>query len=346
MNFDARRWAATALVAAGAATGSSLAAAQEVTLRIHHFVPAPATAHANTIVPWAERVMAQSDGRIKIEIYPTMQLGGAPPQLYDQVRDGVVDIVWTLPGYTRGRFPMIEAFELPFMVSSAEATSQAVQEYYETYAREEFDDIHPIFFHVHARGLFHTRGTAVTSIDDLDGLRIRAPTRQVLELMNELGATPVGMPVPQVPQQLSKGVIDGAVIPYEITWPLKVHELVDYHTEFAGDRGLYTSVFLFAMNKDSYESLPDDLRAIIDANSGLNVVGEIGRIWDEAEGPGANAAREQGNEILTISADDAQAWRDAAQPVIDRWIAEMDEAGNDGQALYDAASALVEKYSR
>lgn len=336
-------------IGGAALTGALLASAalaQEVTLRVHHFVPPPATANSKTIVPWADKVMADSNGRIKIEIYPAMQLGGAPPQLYDQVRDGVVDIVWTLPGYTRGRFPMIEAFELPFMVSSAEATSQAVQEYYETYAKDEFGDIHPIFFHVHARGLFHMRDKPVANIHDLQGTKIRAPTRQVLEMMTVLGATPVGMPVPQVPQQLSKGVIDGTVLPYEITWPLKVHELVKHHTEFAGDRGLYTSVFLFAMNKAKYESLPDDLKAVIDANSGMNVVQGIGATWDAAEGPGRKAARERNNDILTISPEGARAWRTAAQPVIDKWIADMSAAGHDGQKLYDDAVALVEKYSK
>src|SRR3546814_653162 len=245
------------------------AAAQEVALRIHHFLPPQAPVPANFIAPWAEKVTRESGGRIAFEIYPSMQLGGKPPALYDQARDGVVDIIWTLTGYTPGRFPGTEAFELPFVPASAEATSQAAWKFYEKHLTEEFKDVHLIAAHTHGPGLLHVKGDGVETLEDMEGLKLRGPTRQANALISALGATPVGMPVPAMPEALSKGVIDGTVIPWGVTTPLKVAELVDSHTDFAGPRGPYTSFFVFAMNKARYEALPDDLQAVPDATPGL-----------------------------------------------------------------------------
>ena len=321
------------------------AAAQDVTLRVHHFLPPQSTTHARFIEPWAERVETQSDGRIAVEIYPAMQLGGSPPALYDQAREGVVDVVWTLPGYTPARFPMVEVFELPFVAASAEATSQAVQEFYERNLADEFADIHVLMVHVHAPGTFHIRGPEVTSLEDLEGLKVRGPTRVTNAALETLGAVPVGMPVPQVPEALSRGVVDAAVIPWEVALPLRVHELVDTHTEIGGDRGFYTAVFLFAMNKQTYDDLPEDLQAVIDANSGLALAREIGRVWDEAEIRGRDAAVDAGNTIVTLTPDEVERWRDVTQPVTDAWVDEMNAAGVDGQALLDEARSLVAKYA-
>jgi TRAP-type C4-dicarboxylate transport system substrate-binding protein len=333
-------------LAAAVVVGLALpAAAQEVTLRVQHFLPPPSTTHKDFIEPWARKVEAESGGRIKIEIYPSMQLGGKPPALYDQVRDGVVDIAWTLPGYTAGRFPIIEVFELPFLAASAEATSQAAHAFYLKHAVEEFADIHPLMVHVHAPGSLHLKGKEVTSLDDLKGLKLRAPTRMTNAALEALGATPIGMPVPAVPESLARGVIDGAALPYEVTLPLKVHELTTSHTEIGGERGLYTAVFLFAMNKARYEALPADLRQVIDDNSGIALAKQIGRVWDAAEQPGRQAAEAQGASFHAIEGEELARWQAATAGVTAAWIAEMDAAGRDGQALVDDATALIAKYA-
>jgi TRAP-type transport system periplasmic protein len=338
------RTAAGALASGVMLAVASVALAQEVTLKVAHFLPAAAPAHALFMEPWARQVEAGSGGRIKVEIYPAMQLGGKAPQLYDQVRDGIADVVWTLPGYTPGRFPTIEVFELPFLPASAEATSQAVQAFYEKHQLKEFADIHPLMFHVHAPGLFHMKGAPIQSLDDLPGKKIRAPTRVINDTLGTLGATPVGMPVPQVPEALSRGVVDGVVIPWEVSRPLRVHELTDSHTSFAGDRGFYTSVFLFGMNKEKYESLPDDLRQVIDDNSGLALAQKIGKVWDEAEAPGRQAAEAVGAEFYVIEGAELERWKEASQPVIDAWIEQMSANGQDGAALVEEARSLIEHY--
>lgn len=324
---------------------SAGAQAQDVTLRVHHFLPATSTTHAQFILPWAERIEAGSDGRISVEVYPAMQLGGAPPNLYDQARDGVADIVWTLPGYTPGRFPIAEVFELPFMPASAEATSQAAHAFYEQHLREEFGDVHVLMVHAHSPGSLHLRNQPVATREDLEGLRVRAPSRVINDALAALGAVPVGMPVPQVPEALSRGVIDGAVIPFEVARPLRVHELADFHTVIEAERGFYTALFLFAMNRDRYQSLPEDLRAVIDANSGLGLAQEIGRVWDQAEEEGRQAAIERGNTFVSLSDSEIERWREATQPVIDEWVAARTGEGLDGAALLNEARALIIRFA-
>src|SRR3546814_9386629 len=169
------------------------AAAQEVALRIHHVLPPQAPVPANFIAPWAEKVTRESGGRIAFEIYPSMQLGGKPPALYDQARDGVVDIIWTLTGYTPGRFPGTEAFELPFVPASAEATSQAAWQFYEKHLTEEFKDVHLIAAHHNGPGLLPVKGDGVETLADLAGLKLRGPTRPATAPISPPGAPPVGL---------------------------------------------------------------------------------------------------------------------------------------------------------
>ncbi|MDX8349482.1 TRAP transporter substrate-binding protein [Cognatiyoonia sp. IB215446] len=327
-----------------AACLSTGAAAQEVTLRLHQFLPAQANVPAHILDVWADKVEADSDGRIKVDRFPSMQLGGTPPQLIDQAIDGVADVIWTVAGYTPGRFPQLEVFELPFISTSAEATSRAYWELAEERMMDtDFAAFKPLGLWVHGPGLIHSN-RPIADVADLNGLKLRAPTRTTTTLFTGLGATSVGMPVPAVPEALSKGVIDGAVIPWEVVPALKVHELVSNHTEF-GDAHLYTTAFIFAMNKGVYEGLPDDLKAVIDANSGLEFSAFAGRTMEEYDAPGRAMAEEAGNTIVTLTDEQVAAWRAASQPTIDNWIAEADAAGIDGTGLHDAATALIAKHS-
>jgi len=337
----------TTLLAIALAAGAAPALAQEVTLKVHHFIGPNAPTQTVLIEPWAKRVEEQSDGRIKVEIYPSMTLGGKPPQLISQLRDGVVDIVWTVTSYTPGQFPRTEVFELPFVHhGDAVATNLAIQDLYDEWLAEEYQDVHPILIHVHAGNALHTVDQPVHEPGDLTGLKIRTPSRTGSFVLEALGAVPVGMPVPELPQALSKKVVDGTTIPFEISLPLKIHELVEYDMEFEDGDRLGTAVFLFGMNKARYDSLPDDLKAVIDQNSGANLAAEIGEAWMEVEKPGLQAAIDAGNEIIYWPVADKPKWQAAVQPAIDRWVTEVTAAGIDGQALLDAATAAVEAHSR
>jgi TRAP-type C4-dicarboxylate transport system substrate-binding protein len=336
-------------IAAGTALaftlGAGAALAQDVTLRMHQFLPAQANVPKHMLMPWAERVMEESDGRIQIDHYPSMQLGGKPPQLVDQVIDGVADVIWTVAGYTPGRFPQAEVFELPFTMTDAEATSRAYWEFAEKNMFDaDFEDLKIIAVWVHGPGLIHSN-EPITSVDDLNGVKLRAPTRTTNMMFTALGATPIGMPVPAVPEALSKGVIDATVIPWEVTGSLKVPELVENHTEF-GDEALYTTAFIFAMNQDKYAALPDDLKAVIDDNSGADLSAWMGKTMASYDAPEREKAVEMGNNIITLDDGQVAEWKAAAENTVADWVASMDEAGFDGQALVDEAAALIEKNSQ
>ena len=324
--------------------GASMASAQEVTLTLHQFLPPQANVPAKILDVWADSVEEDSGGRIKIDRYPSMQLGGKPPELMDQAIDGVADIVWTVVGYTPGRYPSTEVFELPFMMTDARAASRAYWEMFEKHMKDkEFKDVHILGTWVHGPGLIHVNKEVRTPAD-MEGLKIRGGSRLANALLEKVGATPVGMPVPAVPEGLSKGVIDGTTIPWEVTAALKIPELVENHTEFEGN-ALYVLTFVLAMNKDRYESLPDDLKKVIDDNSGLEFSVFAGGQMQEDDGPARQAAVDRGNNIVTLSEDEAQAWREVASPIYDEWVAEMNEKGIDGQALIDEARMLIDKYT-
>jgi TRAP-type C4-dicarboxylate transport system substrate-binding protein len=324
-----------------AATGAQ-AQAQEVTLRFQHFV-SPASANPTHFMqPWADTIEEQSGGRIRVEIYPFMQLGGAAPDQYDLIRDGVIDGGWVIPGYQPGRFPEAEALELPFMTTkSAEEASRAAWTFTQQHLLDDFADVHLIAVHMHGRGLVHLQGPPIEELSDFDGLRLRGPSRAATLLLERLGATPVGMPVPAFPEALSRGVVDGGVITWEQAPSLRLDELTESHTDVAGDYSLYNLYFLWAMNREVYEGLPADLRAVIDANSGLMASAWAGRAHDIGDAEGRRAMEDAGNMIAEMSPDLTAEIEALGEAVIADWIAQADAAGLDGAALVEAARAAV-----
>lgn len=334
-------------VAAGfaAALMGTTALAADVTLTLEHFLPAQANVPVQVLDVWADKIEAESGGRIEIERYPSMQLGGTPPELIDHVQDGIVDLGWTVVGYTPGRFPRTEVFELPFMVTDARAASYAYAKIFEEQmADEDFKDVKIIGTWVHGPGMFHTN-KPVTKPEDLQGMKIRGGSRLVNDLLTRVGAEPIGMPVPAVSEALSKGVLDGTTIPWEVTPAVKVSELVSNHTEFEGP-ALYNLTFVLAMNKDKYESLDDDLKAIIDANSGVPFSIFAGGTQADADAPARQIAVDRGNNIITVSQADAEAaWAPITAPIYETWVADMNAKGIDGQALIDEAKQLMSEYT-
>ncbi len=345
--FISRR-AALHLTVGGAAVlglGQRAWAQAPVTLRIHQMLPAQATIPARALAPWGQKVERESAGRLKVQQFNTMALGGTPPQLFDQARDGVVDIVWTVLGYTPGRFNRCEVFELPFMSATAEASSKAFQEYADKFAADEFKDVKLICVHTHGPGLFHTRAP-ILGLESLRGMKVRGGSRIINNMLGKLGAIPVGMPVPAVTDALSKGVIDGTTIPWEVTPSLKVAELVKNHTGFAGREGLYTQTFAVAMNRASYDRLPPEAKRVIDANSGIDAAGFFGRAMDEGDVVGRDLAQRAGNQIVMLDIAETQRWRRTAGAVETDWLAEAKGKNLDGVRLLAEARSLLGKYQR
>jgi TRAP-type C4-dicarboxylate transport system substrate-binding protein len=330
-----------ALALAGAIQASHAA---DVTLRFHQMLPPQATIPAVAIKAWAEKVEKESGGRIKIQRFDSMQLGGKPPELYDQAKDGVVDLIWTVLGYTPGRFPKTEAFELPFTTGLAEPGSRAFQEFVEKYAMDEFKDVHLIAVHVHGPGLFHSV-TPITRLEDLKGMKVRGGSRVINIMLEQLGAIPVGLPVPAVSEALSKGVIQATTIPWEVVPSLKVEQLARNSTGFSGNKGLYTQTFAVAMNKAAYDKLPADLKKVIDNNSGMVAAAMFGKAMDEGDKRGLAIAQKAGNNIITLSPEETARWQRVANGTRAIWYKEVASKGLDGQKLAAEADALVAKYA-
>jgi TRAP-type C4-dicarboxylate transport system substrate-binding protein len=333
---------------AAASLGAPLAALaqQTVTLKFHTFMAPLSNVWLLMHKPWMDKVEKESGGRIKFEAYPAMQLGGTPAQLYDQVRDGVVDVVWTLPGTTAGRFPRIEVFELPFMMNNAEATSKAYWQYFESECPDEFKETQVIALQVHGPGMFHSAKKLIKEPGDLRGMKVRGPTRQVTKMLASVGATPVGMPLPGIPDALSKGTIDACVIPWEVVPSVKVHELTKFHSEFdSTGPALYTTTFVMAMNKSKYESLAPDLKKVIDANSGLATSAWLGKTQQANDPLGRKAAVEAGNTIHQVSAEARQQFIKLSSAIDDQWVKDMDGRGFNGAKLLARARELIAKNS-
>ena len=319
--------------------------AADVTLRFHQMLPPQATIPSLAIKPWAEKVEKESGGRIKVQQFSSMQLGGKPPELFDQAKDGVVDIVWTVLGYTPGRFPKTEAFELPFTTGLAEPGSRAFQEYVQKFAMDEFKDVKLIAVHVHGPGLFHSL-TPINKLEDLKGLKVRGGSRVINIMLEQLGATPVGMPVTGVGEALSKGVISATTIPWEVVPALKVEQIAKNSTGFSGSKGLYTQTFAVAMNQAAYDKLPPDLKKVIDANSGMTAAAMFGKAMDDGDKAGLAAAQKAGNKIVTLSPEETARFQRTANGTRAVWYREVAGKGIDGQKLAAEADALVEKFSK
>lgn len=336
------------IAAAFALCTAGIGAAQaEVVLKVHHFLPPSANAHQKIIQPWCDKVAKESGGELKCQIYPAMQLGGTPPQLMDQARDGVADIVWTIPTYSAGRYAKTEVFELPFMAVNAKQGSQALWEYTQKFSLDEFKGLKPIFMHTTEGYVLHS-SKPVTQMEQLRGMKIRTATRISAKMVAGLGGTPVQMPLPQVSDAISKGVVDGVLVPWEAMPATKLHEIVKYHLDAPlGSPRFANSIFAFVMNQAKYDSLSPKLKKVIDDNSGLATsawAGETG--FDAIVGPFSKLARDRGNTITVIPEAELKRWEQATANVDDEWMKEVAAKGADGKKLVAEAKALLQKYAK
>jgi len=337
----------------GAALGLALtvaagntATAQEYTFKLHHFLSAKAPAHTKMLEPWARQVEENSGGRVKIEIFPSMTLGGRPPELIQQARDGVVDLIWAVNGYTPGLFPRTEVFELPFVyVNDIKATNLAMYDMFESDLKQEYKGLEVMFLHVHAGQAFHMREKAIRSPADAAGMKLRIPTRTGAWVIEALGAAPTAMPVPELPQALQKGVIDGALIPWEIIPPLKIQQQTKYQIEGFNETRFGTTTFQVSMNQGRWDGLPADIQKAFRDASGPDWWGKIGDIWRGADDFGIKLAVEAGNTHIVLTQAETEAFRQALEPVVQRWIEEVSPQGIGGARLVAAARSAIAKHS-
>jgi len=347
--MNVRRILGLAALAAAAVAAPAQAQAQTVVLKVHHFLPGTSNVHQNLIQPWCDKVARESGERLKCQIYPAMQLGGTPAQLFDQARDGVADIVWTVPTYSAGRFLKSEVFELPFFTRSAKGSSQAFWNYVQKSALDEYQGVRPLFLHTNDGSSFHlSNAKGIRTLDELKGMKIRAATRLNSRMLAALGATPVQMPLPAVPESMSKGVIDGAMVPWEGVPAAKLQEIARSHLDApAGQPKFANSIFAFVMNQAKYDGLPADLKKVIDANSGPAVSAWAGeRGFDASVAPHHKLATDRGNAVLTLADAEYQRWMKASAEVDDQWVKEVSAKGANGKALLEEARALIARHDQ
>lgn len=332
------------LLLTSAVVASLPALAEDITLKVAHFLPSGVPTQQKVLQPWCEALKKDSAGRIGCQFFPAMQLGGTPAQLVDQVKNGIADVVWTAPGYSTGRFPAIEAFELPFMVSDATSGSRAVWKYYQQHAQKEFAAYKVLAFQVDGGQAVNTAKREVKTLADWQGLKLRSSTRLGAKTLAALGGSPVAMPPAQVTEAIAKGVVDGALGAWEMVIPTKINEVAKFHSQpVAGQPYPTATVLMVLMNKQKFDGLPADLKAIIDKHSGAVMVGKLGQTFDDEAAAARKKIAAQGNKIVEFSASELAAMKKASAGVEQEWIQQLNAKGLDGAALAAAARELAGK---
>ena len=313
--------------------------AQAVTLRMHTHVP-PVSGSFKSLKWWTKNVEKSSGGKLKIELYGSMQLGGKAPDVYDQVKNGVVDLGWTLPGYKAGLFPVTSAFELPFIGAPAHIVSPAIDAFVRKHGQKEWADVHPIVLHSAGLSEIHMKTRKVEKLEDFKGLKIRTPSRISSAALSALGATPVPIPSLKMTEAMMHDVVDGVVVPWSIALAIRVIDVAKSHTVTT----LHEPILALLMNKQSYTRLPADLKQAIDANSGEQLAIAFGKRWEHDDLRGIARAKKLKHPIIELSVAEQVRWRKATEPVYAKWIKDMDAKGMSGKQLVAEAEQLVAKY--
>jgi TRAP-type C4-dicarboxylate transport system substrate-binding protein len=331
-------------VAAVLAAAFAVPAAAQTVIKVHSFSSPQAPDQALHMFPWAERVNKASGGKLKVEVYTSMQLGGKPADLPQQLEDGVVDAIFTLPGFSPGRFPAMEGTELAFTnVGLSAGQSPAIYEWANRWLKDnEFKGIHILSIHATDASFIHTRERPIRTLEDFKGMKMRVPGRIVGEAARALGATPVGIPLPGVYEALARGQVDGMFINWAIIPSYRFHEVTKHHMETP----VYQSSLMTLMSERSYAKLPPELRKAIDDNSGLEYTKYVGKVWDGLTEGARKQTRDAGNNVFTLSEKEKARWTEAVRPVYRLWVEEMNKRGLAGQKMLDDLLATTAKYGR
>jgi TRAP-type C4-dicarboxylate transport system substrate-binding protein len=334
-------WMIVALVLALVGTSSGSLAAQDepIELKFSSWVATVHGHHTGVMAPWAKMVEEKSKGRLKITIYPGSTLGKAADH-YDMVKDGIADLAFTTPGYTPGRFPLITATELPMLFKSSRGGSLAVMSIFDKYFKNEFKDVKVLWFWVHPPGHFHLAKKPVKVLEDLSGLKIRAATPMLTTMVKTLGAIPVSIPAPDTYTALERGTVDGTIFPWEAISSFKIAEVLKHHVA----SGLYVAPLFTFMNLKKYESLPPDLRKVIDDLSGTWGAEFNGKVWDQNELVGIEAIKKAGGTIYTLPAEERQRWAARLKPVEEEWLKSMEAKKLPGRQLLNDLREAIKRY--
>ncbi|MGM0543081.1 MAG: TRAP transporter substrate-binding protein [Pseudomonadota bacterium] len=320
---------------AAAVAGVTAASAQaETTLRMAHFWPEASGINEAIFEAWAETIEEASGGDLTVEMFPSGTLA-KPDAIYEAVANGIADIGATAQGYTAGRFPLSQIVELPGVATTATQGACVLQTLYDDgHLDSEYEDTRPLFMFTTGPGGIHTIDTDVQRPEDLEGLRIRRPTAVAGQMLDNMGAEPVGMPAPDIYTSMQRGVIDGLSFPWEGLKGFRINELVNYHTEVP----FYTLIFVATMNQRAYDSLTPEQQAVINNNAGMKWAENAGEVFDRLDVEGKQEAADAGHTIREIDNPlDHPDWQKPLRDGIESYLTELEERGLPGREVYDAA---------
>lgn len=321
-------------------TVAPAAAADPIKLTYSNFFP-PGHIQSKLAEAWCKEVEKRTGGQVVVEYFPGQTLTKAT-QVYDGVVTGLSDIGLALFAYTRGRFPVMAAVDLPLGYKSGKAATMVVNDVYKKFDPKELQDTKVMYLHAHGPGVLHTKGKPVKKLEDLKGMKLRGHGTSAL-IVKALGATPVPMPMPELYQSLQKGVVEGALYPLEVNKGWRMGEVTDYTT--ACFSIAYTSSFFVVMNKSKWASLPDDAKAAIEEINAEWIV-KHGEAWDSSDMEGYQYSLTLGHDIFGLDEKESARWKAAVAPVIDEYIADMNEKGFDGKAIVDFTVESLAKYQK
>lgn len=312
--------------------------AKTIELKFAHPYPAMHAQHKGVLVPWAKKVEEASGGALKIKFIPGGALG-KPGQAYSMVEKNVADIGWDISDYSPGRFPLTTVIELPFMVNTAEKASVALWKTYEAFPefQKEYADTKLLMLSCHAPGVFATVKKPIKSLADLKGMKIKTASSFTTDALQLFGAVPVTQPVTETYTSLERGVLDGVVMPYDGMVIFKVNELLKYYTP----ADFYSMVFWVAMNKKKFESLPDDIKKVIEENSGLSFSQAHGKSFDESYATMKQICIKTGMQEVTFPEAEMQKLVGLTAPLKEKWVKEMEAKGLPGKAVLETATRLL-----
>lgn len=329
------------LTAAAMLAGISVAQAQDrpVELRFSYWVPPAHPLVTTTKEIWAPSIEKASNGTIKIAVFPAQQLGQAIDH-YDMARDGIADITYINPGYQPGRFPVIGAGELPFLVKDGINGTRALDEWYRKYAAREMKDVIVCNAHFHSPGALHVK-KKVTKPEDLKGMKIRPAHATIAALVVSLGGTNVQASAPESRDVLERGVADGITFPWESMFLFGIDKVVNFHM----DVPFYSTTFVWAINRAKYNSMSANQKKVIDDHCTNDWAVKIATPWSEYEYAGrAKMKASPGHDVYPIGDAELAAWKKAAEPLRDRWADNVKKAGYDPAAVMAELQATLKKY--
>ncbi len=311
-----------------------------IKLTYSNFFP-PTHVQSKLAEAWCREVEKRTQGAVKIDYYAGQTLTKAR-QCYDGVVTGLSDIGFSVLAYTRGRFPVMSAVDLPLGYTSGKAATAVVNAVYKKFNPKELSDTKVMYLHAHGPGLVHTKGKAVRRIEDMRGLKIRAHGTSA-KVVRALGGTPVPKPMPETYQMLQKGVVDGAVYPFEANKGWKLGEVIDYVT--AAFSAAYTTSFFVVMNKDKWNALPDNVKTIIEEINEEWAV-KHGEAWDSSDMAGIQFILSLGKQIIGIDSKEAARWKAAVAPIIEDYVQELNKKGFNGREIVDFTIQTLESVSK